>query len=152
LNRDRPTLKCYLADTGILVSHAFDENGLVSEGIYKKLLMGKLEVNKGMLIENIVAQMLVAAGHQLYFYSNASREDNESRMEIDFLVAKSKVSSRHNISPIEVKSGKNYTLSSITKFQKKYHEQLHTPYVLHTGDYKNERGVVYLPVYMTPLL
>jgi predicted AAA+ superfamily ATPase len=152
LNRDRPTLKCYLADTGILVSHAFDENGLVSEEIYKKLLMGKLEVNKGMLIENIVAQMLVAAGHQLYFYSNASREDKESRMEIDFLVAKSKVSSRHNISPIEVKSGKNYTLSSITKFQKKYHEQLHTPYVLHTGDYKNERGVVYLPVYMTSLL
>jgi predicted AAA+ superfamily ATPase len=152
LNMDRPTLKCYMADTGILISHAFDENGLVSEEIYKKLLLGKLEVNKGMVIENIVAQMLVASGHKLYFYSNASRNDKESRMEIDFLIAKSKLSNRHNISPIEVKSHKNYTLSSITKFQKKYHEQLHTPYVLHTGDYKNEGGIVYLPVYMTPLL
>ena len=154
LSMDRPSLKCYMADTGLLISHAFDENGLVSEEVYKKLLLGKLEVNKGMLIENIVAQMLTASGHKLYYYSNSSREDKESRMEIDFLIAKSKVSNRHNISPIEVKSGKNYTLSSIVKFQKKYHEQLHVPYVLHTGDYNrhNEEGVVYIPVYMTPLL
>jgi predicted AAA+ superfamily ATPase len=152
LNRDRPTLKCYLADTGLLVSHAFDANGMVSEEVYSKLLFGKLEVNKGMIIENIVAQMLVAAGHRLYFYSNASREDRESRMEIDFLIAKSTISNRHNISPVEVKSSKNYTLSSLSKFQKKYHEQLHTPYVLHTGDYRDEGGITYLPVYMTPLL
>ena len=154
LSLDRPTLKCYMADTGLLISHAFDENGLVSEDVYKKLLLGKLEVNKGMLIENIVAQMLTASGHKLYFYSNASREDSESRMEIDFLIAKSKVTNRHNISPVEVKSGKNYTLSSIIKFQKKYHEQLNVPYVLHTGDFnnQNEEGIVYIPVYMTPLL
>jgi hypothetical protein len=78
----------------------------------------------------------------------------ESRMEIDFLIAKSKISNRHNISPIEVKSGKNYTLSSIAKFIKKYHEHLHVPYVLHTGDYSSagEGGVAYIPVYMTPLL
>ena len=152
LAMDRPTLKCYMADTGLLISHAFDERGLVSEEIYKKLLFGKLEVNKGMLLENIVAQMLAAAGHKLYFYSNASREDTLSRMEIDFLIAKSKISSRHNISPIEVKSSKNYTLSSLNKFRNKYHEQLHTPYVLHTGDYRASEGVVFLPVYMTPLL
>jgi len=152
LAMDRPTLKCYMADTGLLISHAFDERGLVSEDIYKKLLLGKLEVNKGMLIENVVAQILVAAGHKLYFYSNASREDKDSRMEIDFLIAKSKISNRHNVSPIEVKSGKNYTLSSLKKFQNKYHEQLHTPYVLHTGDYRENERVVYLPVYMAPFL
>ena len=152
LAMDKPTLKCYMGDTGLLVSHAFDERGLVSEEIYQKLLFGKLEVNKGMLIENIVAQMLAAAGHKLYFYSNASREDKDSRMEIDFLIAKSKISNRHNISPIEVKSGKNYTLSSLKKFQNKYHEQLHTPYVLHAGDYRENGGVVYLPVYMAPFL
>ena len=73
-------------------------------------------------------------------------------MEIDFLIAKSKISSRHNISPIEVKSGKNYTLTSIKKFIKKYKEQLYIPYVIHTGDYKEEDGIVYLPIYMTPLL
>ncbi|MDO4332688.1 MAG: DUF4143 domain-containing protein, partial [Eubacteriales bacterium] len=152
LNMDRMTLKCYMGDTGLLISHAFDENGIVSEEIYKKLLFDKLEVNKGMIMENIVAQMLVAGGHKLYFYSNSSRNDRESRMEIDFLIAKNKISSRHNISPIEVKSGKNYTLSSLRKFINKYGEQTHIPYVLHTSDLKEEEGIVYLPLYMTPLL
>ena len=96
--------------------------------------------------------MIVASGHKLYFYSNPSREDTNSRMEIDFLIAKSKISSRHNISPIEVKSGKNYTLSSLKKFIKKYKEQLYIPYVIHTGDLKEEQQIVYLPIYMTPLL
>ncbi len=152
LNMDRMTLKCYMADTGLLISHAFDENGIVSEEIYKKLLFDKLEFNKGMIVENIVAQMLTAAGHKLYFYANSSREDVTERMEIDFLIAKSKISSRHNISPIEVKSGKNYTLTSLKKFMSKYAEQTYTPYVLHTGDLKEEKGIVYLPLYMTPLL
>ena len=73
-------------------------------------------------------------------------------MEIDFLIAKSKISSRHNISPIEVKSGKNYTLTSMKKFRNKYAEQTDTPYVLHTGDLKEADGIIYLPLYMTPLL
>lgn len=152
LNMDRMTLKCYMGDTGLLISHAFDENGIVSEEIYKKLLFDKLEVNKGMIMENIVAQMLVAGNHKLYFYSNPCRNDSESRMEIDFLITKSKISNRHNISPIEVKSGKNYTLSSLRKFIKKYGEQTGTPYVLHTCDFREEEGIVYLPLYMTPLL
>ena len=152
LNMDRLTLKCYMADTGLLISHAFDENGIVSEEIYKKLLFDKLEFNKGMIVENIVAQMLTAAGHKLYFYSNPSRDEVSERMEIDFLIAKSKISSRHNISPIEVKSGKNYTLTSMKKFRNKYAEQTDTPYVLHTGDLKEADGITYLPLYMTPLL
>ena len=152
LNMDRMTLKCYMADTGLLISHAFDENGIVSEEIYKKLLFDKLEVNKGMIVENIVAQMLVASGHKLYFYANASRDDVTERMEIDFLIAKSKISNRHNISPIEVKSSKNYTLKSLQKFKSKFDEQTHIPYVIHPGDYKEENGIVYLPLYMTPLL
>lgn len=151
-NMDRMTLKCYMGDTGLLISHAFDENGLVSEEIYKKLLFDKLEVNKGMIIENIVAQMLAAGGHKLYFYSNPSRNDKDARMEIDFLIAKSKISSRHNISPIEVKSGKNYTLTSLRKFMERYAEQAGTAYVLHTGDLKEGDGITYLPLYMTPLL
>lgn len=152
LNMDRLTLKCYMADTGLLISHAFDENGLLSEEIYKKLLFGKLEVNEGMLIENIVAQMLTASGHKLYFYSTPSAKDNLDRMEIDFLIAKTKISNRHNISPIEVKSSKNYTLSSLRKFTTKYAEQTYTPYVLHTQDYKEADGIFYLPLYMTPLI
>ena len=152
LNRDRTLLKCYMGDTGLLISHCFDEKGIVSEEIYKKLLLGKLEVDLGMIMENIVAQMFTANGHKLFFYANSSRNDAEARMEIDFLIAKSKISNRHNISPIEVKSGKNYTLSSLKKFIRRYNQQLHTPYVLHTSDLKVEDDIVYLPLYMTSLL
>lgn len=152
LNMDRVTMKCYMADTGLLISHAFDENGIVSEEIYKKLLFDKLEVNKGMIMENIVAQMLVASGHKLYFYNNPSRDDASLRMEIDFLIAKSKITSKHNISPIEVKSGGKYTLTSLKKCREKYTERLDTLYVLHKNDLKVEEGIVYLPLYMTPLL
>lgn len=152
LNKDNTSYKCYMADTGLLISHSFDEKGLVSEEIYKKILFDKLEYNSGMIIENIVAQMLVASNHKLFFYSNSSRNNSEDRMEIDFLIAKTNITTRHNISPIEVKSGKNYTLVSLNKFISKYKEQLNTPYVIHTGDYKEENGIVYLPIYMTPLL
>lgn len=152
LNMDRLTLKCYMADTGLLISHAFDENGIVSEEIYKKILFDKLEVNMGMIVENVVAQMLVASGHKLYFYSNPSREDKNARMEIDFLIAKDKISNRHNISPIEVKSSTRYTLTSLRKFVTKYKDQTHIPYVIHPNDFKEEDGIVYLPLYMTPML
>ncbi|SEQ88342.1 hypothetical protein SAMN02910369_02613 [Lachnospiraceae bacterium NE2001] len=148
LNRDNSAFKMYMGDTGLLISHAFDENGIVSEEIYKKLLFGKLEVNEGMIFENIVSQMLVANGRALYFYSNSSRTDKDSRMEIDFLLAKSKTTNRHNISPLEVKSGKNYTLSSLNKFRKKYSEQLNEAFVLHTADLSEKDGITYLPVYM----
>lgn len=151
LSEDRATLKCYMADTGLLISHAFDERGIASEELYKKLMFGKLEVNEGMLVENVVAQMLRTAGHQLYFYSNHSR-DSEDRMEIDFLIAKAKITGRHNISPIEVKSGKNYTLNSLKKCIAKYKQKLSTPYVLHDKDLREDDGILFLPLYMTPLL
>ena len=152
LNEERTTLKCYMGDTGLLISHAFDERGIVSADLYRKLMFDKLEVNEGMLVENIVAQMLRAAGHKLYFFSNSSRTSVEDRMEIDFLIAKPVTTSRHNISPVEVKSGQRYTLNSLRKCIAKYGSQLSTPYVLHDKDVKIEDGIVYLPIYMTPLL
>ena len=115
-------------------------------------MFDKLEVNEGMLVENIVAQMLRTAGHKLYFFSNSSRTSADDRMEIDFLIAKPITTSRHNISPIEVKSGQRYTLNSLRKCITKYGSQLSTPYVLHDKDMKIEDGIVYLPLYMTPLL
>lgn len=152
LNEERSTLKCYMGDTGLLVSHAFDVRGIVSEELYRKLMFGKLEVNQGMLVENIVAQMLRASGHRLYFFSNNSRTSAEDRMEIDFLISKPVITSRHNISPIEVKSGSRYALASLKKFMVKYDNHLSSPYVLHDKDLKVEDGIVFLPLYMTPLL
>lgn len=151
LNEERTTLKCYMADTGLLLSHTFNARGLMSQEIYQKLMFDKLEINEGMLVENIVAQMLKSSGHKLYFYS-CSDADAKSRMEIDFLIQKEMITARHNISPVEVKSGQRYTLSSLKKCIDKYGNFLSTSYVLHSKDLKQEDGVVYLPLYMTPLL
>ncbi len=152
LNEERTTLKCYMGDTGLLISHAFDARGIVSQEIYQKLKFGKLETNEGMLVENIVAQMLVAAGHKLFFYSRYDETNADNRMEIDFLIQKPSITSRHNISPIEVKSSSRYTLTSLNKCIKKYRNYLSTPYVLHSADLKQENGITFLPLYMTPLL
>ena len=152
LNEDRTALKCYFCDTGLLISLAFSARGIVTNEIYQKLMFDKLEVDEGMLVENVVAQMLKAAGNELFFYSNYDKEDAENRMQVDFLIQKEVVTSRHNISPIEVKSGTNYTLTSIKKCLRKFGPYLSTPYVLHTKDFEVKDGLVYLPLYMTPLL
>ena len=152
LNKDTNTMKCYMADTGLLISHAFDTNEIVSEDLYRKILLDKLEMNSGMIIENIVAQMLRTAGHKLFFYSNSSMTDRDSRMEIDFLIGKGKITARHNISPIEVKSSARYTLTSLKKCIAKYGSYLSTAYVIHTADLKEEDNIIYLPLYMCPLL
>ena len=152
LNMERTTLKCYMGDTGLLISHAFDENALMEEQLYKKMILGKLEVNEGMLMENIVAQMLRANGHKLFFFSRSDRDNAENRMEIDFLIRKRNVTSRHNICPVEVKSSTRFTFSSLNKFCKKYAGQLTSPIILYTGDVTQKEGITCLPLYMTPLL
>lgn len=152
LNEDRTVLKCYYGDTGLLISLAFSARGIVTNEIYQKLMFDKLEIDEGMLVENVVAQMLKAAGHELFFYSNYDKEEAENRMQVDFLVQKEEVTSRHNISPIEVKSGSGYTLTSIQKCIKKFGQYLSTPYVLHTKDVEQKDSLLYLPLYMTGLL
>ncbi len=151
LNEDSSSYKCYMADTGLLISLAFNDNSISKEEVYKNILFDKLEFNAGMLIENVVSQMLVTNGHRLYFYSNNSNEADD-RMEIDFLISKSKVTKKHNISAIEVKSGKNYTTVSLNKLYNKYTSMLDTSYIIHTGNYMVKNDIVYLPIYMTPLL
>lgn len=151
LNEDRTTMKCYMGDTGLLISMAFDEHGDEIKELYRKLVLGKLEVNEGMLTENIVAQMLVAEGHKLYFFSKYD-ENSENRMELDFLISKSHLTNRHNISPIEVKSGERYSFSSLRKCMKKYGQFLSTCYLIHDKDLKIEDDIIFLPIYMTSLL
>ena len=149
---DNNSLKCYMFDTGLLLSMTFNEKNIISEEIYKKILFDKLSFNEGMILENIVAQMLVSNGRKLYFFSRNNREDSSETMEIDFLISNNKITSRHNIIPIEVKSGDRYTFSSISKFIAKYNDYLGNPIIIHTKDLKVEDNIVYLPVYMTGLL
>lgn len=152
MNEERTTLKCYMADTGLLISHAFNLKTIMGNELYLKLALGKLEVNEGMLVENVVAQMLKASGHELFFYSNNSKDSAEDRMEIDFLVSKPVITNRHNISPIEVKSSNSYTITSLNKLRTKFALMLAESYVLHPADVEVKDGVVYLPLFMASLL
>ncbi len=146
------SLKCYLFDTGLLLSMTFDERDIINEEIYKKILFNKLSFNEGMILENVVAQMLVANKRKLYFFSRNDRENATETMEIDFLISSNKVTTKHNIIPIEVKSGERYTFSSLEKLNNKYRDYLDEPIIIHTKDLKEENGILYMPVYMTSLL
>lgn len=144
LNTEHSTLKCYVADTGLLVSLAFNEQQLLAEQIHRRLLFDALEINKGMLVENIVAQMLTASGHELFFYS-ASGDSRAERMEIDFLVPAASIGRNHNIRPLEVKSSRRYDHTSLDRFMAKYKRFLTTPAVLHSKDIAQHNGIIHIP-------
>lgn len=149
---DNNSLKCYMFDTGLLLSMTFNEKNIINEEIYKKILFDKLTFNEGMILENAVSQMLISCGRKLYFFSRNDRENSAETMEIDFLISDNKITSKHNIIPIEVKSGERYKFSSITKLVSKYNNYVGKPIIIHTKDLKEENGILYIPVYMTELL
>lgn len=62
INEDRTTVKCYMADTGLLVTHALASSGAT----YRDMLLEKIGQNEGMFTENIVAQQLRAHGRELF--------------------------------------------------------------------------------------
>ena len=152
INAERLRLKPYVSDTGLLISMIFDENGLADREIYEKILTDKLEVNLGIVMENAVAQMITASGRKLYYYASNDTEDKNNRMEIDFLIRKRGVTSRHNIIPVEVKSTSHYKTISLNKFTKKFQNYSGSPIIIHTGDYMVKNGIECIPLYMTELL
>ena len=116
LTEDRTAIKCYMADTGLLVSHSFSENRHATYDMHR------------------------------------NQEDAASRMEIEFLLAKSHVTARHNIYPIEVKSANDYTTASMDKFVSKFSNVVAQPIVVHPGDADFSGAVLRLPLYMAMLI
>ena len=147
LNGDDSAIKCYMGDTGLLFSHAFSENAIARDSLYKQIMNDKLSINKGMLYENAIAQMLTANGHRLYFYTRYNKELHRNDMEIDFLLSDS---ASGKVIPIEVKSSKNYTTSSLTDFKKIYKKRIGKSYIIHPKNYFiKENGTIGIPPYMT---
>ena len=147
LNETRGYVKCYMGDTGLLVSHAFDENELLENEVYKQILNDELSMNEGMLYENMVAQMLTANGHKLYFYTHYSEEKHRNDIEIDFLLSNnSKL--KYKLYPIEVKSGKRYTTKSLMRFKEKYKERIGECYIIHPRNLTIKDDIVCIPPYM----
>ena len=148
INEERTYVKCYLGDTGLLLSHAFDENELLESEVYAQILNDKLSVNEGMLYENVIAQMLVANGHKLYFYTHYSTEKHRNDIEIDFIISNnSKL--KYKMYPIEVKSGKKYTTTSLNRFIEKYKTRIGESYIIHPRNLIIKDSVVCIPAYMT---
>ena len=152
LSSDHHLLKCYMGDTGLLVSMAFGENELTSVGAQQRLLTGRLEVNTGMIMENLVAQMLRASGLMPYFHIEFDHETGKCIQEIDFLIGKDSLQRRHNISPVEVKSAGEYATRSLDKYLAKFAAYSSTAYVLHPKDIERKPDRVCLPLYMAGLL
>lgn len=147
LSADHTTQKCYMGDTGLLVTLAFMDGKFTDNELYKAILFDKLEVNEGMLVENVVAQALRAGGHKLYFYSRADKENRENHMEIDFLLSSGK-----KVRPIEVKSSSYKQHVSLDKFMAKFKGRYVEPCVIYTKDLQIKDGILHLPVYMAGLL
>ncbi len=147
LSADHATQKCYMADTGLLVTHTFMDQEFTDNELYKAILFDKLDINEGMIMENIVAQMLRRNGHKLYFYSRSDSENRENHIEIDFLITE-----KEKIAPIEVKSAGYRSHSSLDKFRKKFSHKIGTSYILYPKDVMEKDGIWHLPLYMAMFL
>ena len=147
LSADNAKQKCYMADTGLLVTHTFKDQKYTDNELYRAILFDKLNINEGMLMENIVAQMLRKRRERLYFYSRTDSQNRENHMEIDFLIAEGK-----KISPVEVKSGDYRSHSSLDKFKKHFSSIIGNSYILYTKDVMIKDGIIHLPLYMADLL
>lgn len=147
---DRSNFKLYMGDTGLLVSQIMKSRDDTDEDLYKALIIDNLGINQGMILENMVAQMLRASGHGLYFHEyRYSPEENgrEKKYEIDFITVKKK-----KICPIEVKSSNYKSHKSFDYLIRKYQLKMEDRYIIYTKDLKFEDGIMYIPAYMTMLI
>ena len=141
------SFKCYMMDTGLLISLAYKDRPYLDNEIYKNILLDKLHVNEGMIVENIVAQSLRSNGHNTYFYKETDKDKKKTEIEIVFLVRRDS-----KVIPVEVKSGDNFSLKSIIKLKEKFGKRIGEGIVLHHGEVMRKDGFSYYPYYMASFL
>lgn len=145
-NKDLSKFKLYLCDTGLFTTLMFKDRDFTENELYEKLLNDKLSANLGYLYENVVAQLIVASGNDL-FYHTFLNETSKHNYEIDFLVAR-----KNKICPIEVKSSGYKRHASLDAFFEKFSDRVLWKYLIYTKDYAKDRDIICLPVYMTPFI
>ncbi len=144
MNLDSTSFKCYMGDTGLLITMALD-TGIALEGdVYFSLLNDKLHINEGMYAENIVAQMLRAEGHDLFFYSFYDRSRSNNRYEVDYLIREG-----GKISPLEVKSSGTTMHASLDRLMAKHSKTLGQAYIICNNDLRKDGNILFIPIYMT---
>ena len=126
-------------------SFCFWDKEYTENVIYDKLLSDKLEANLGYIYENLIAQMLTAAGNELFYYTFP--KDKKHNYEIDFMLSRGK-----KICPVEVKSSGYKTHASLDAFCEKYSSRISNRYLLYTKDLRMDGDTMLVPVYMAGLL
>ena len=144
--KDFDSYKLYLSDTGLFITLMFIDRPAVENELYKKLLSDKLPANLGYLYENMVAQMITAAGRELYYHT-WEKVGSTHYYEVDFLI-----SDNSKISAFEVKSSGTGKHESIGAFAKKFSANSGNLYVLSQKDVSTEGILQKKPVYLTPFL
>ena len=131
-------LKLYLNDVGIL-------SGILYGNNIRAILDDERSINLGSVYESVVASELIAHGHKLFYY------DNRNKGEVDYLIDDYESLS---VIPIEVKSGKDYTVhSALNTFVKNEDYHVKKAYVLsNSGEIVKDGKVIYLPMYFSMFL
>lgn len=146
LHQDPNKYKMFAGDTGLFVTLAFWDRKFTDNTIYHKLLSDKLSTDLGYVYENVVAQMLKASGHELYYYTFPTGSGKHN-YEVDFLIADG-----DKVSPVEVKSSGYKAHTSLDAFCGKFSSRIRNKYLVYTKDMRKDGDVLYLPVYMTMFL
>ena len=143
---DYSQYKMYMGDTGLFVTLAFWDKDITENVIYQKLLSDKLSADLGYVYENVVAQMLIAAGSKLFYHTWPSETSNHN-YEVDFLLSRGA-----KLWPIKVKSSGYNTHKSLDEFCRKYSGYIENRYLLYTKDLRKDVETTLLPVFMTMFL
>lgn len=146
LSMDVSKYKMYVADTGLFITLAFKDKDFTENIIYQKLMSDKLDANLGYVYENMVAQMLTAAGNRLFYYTFPT-ETGKHNYEIDFLLSRG-----NKICPIEVKSSGYKRHASLDAFCQKISNRVLQRYLIYTKDLQKDEQTLFLPVYLTQFL
>jgi predicted AAA+ superfamily ATPase len=98
------------------------------------------------VVYDIIAQILRAGGHDLYYYTFPSETSNRN-YEIDFMLSQGS-----KVAPIEVKSSGYNTHTSIDRFIQKYSGRISEKYLIYTKDYRKDKDITLLPVFYAQFL
>ena len=131
-------LKLYLNDVGILTGILYGNN-------IRAILDDQKSINLGAVYETVVASELIAHGHSLFYY------DNRSKGEVDYLIDDY---SSLSVVPVEVKSGKDYTIhSALNTFVQNEDYNIKKAYVVSNERTVQQNGkIIYIPIYYVMFL
>lgn len=144
--KDFDSYKLYLSDTGLFVTLMFIDRPVTENDVYARLLSDKLPANLGYLYENLVAQMIIAAGREL-FYHTWEKKNSTHYYEVDFLISEGS-----KINAFEIKSSGTGKHESIKAFYKKFSKNVQNIYLLSQKDVGKEENLQLKPFYFTPFL